>query len=153
MRGSIQERFDAKWMPEPYSGCWLWTDHDNGNGYGQIQINHSMCVAHRLSWTLHYGPIPKGLKVLHRCDTPSCVNPSHLFLGTQQDNMLDGVRKKRVKPPALKGERHGQSKLLDSQISTIRKDGRTQSKIAADYGISQTLISQIKLRKIWRHIP
>jgi hypothetical protein len=87
----IAERFDTKWEPVPWCGCWLWTDALDRDGYGHI----SGVRAHRQSWKLFRGEIPRGVYVLHECDVPSCVNPDHLFLGTQQDNLLDMARKDR----------------------------------------------------------
>lgn len=90
--------FNAKWMPEPNSGCWLWTANIGRNGYGQIQIKRRPVPAHRAAWELFKGPIPKGMHVCHRCDTPACVNPDHLFLGTMSDNIKDSYAKGRSKP-------------------------------------------------------
>ncbi len=92
--------------------CWLWKGYlTRKNGYGKISFNKKDQVAHRVSWQLKNGDIPTGMSVLHKCDNPPCVNPDHLFLGTQRDNVLDMVRKKRhwafVKPEsAATGERH-----------------------------------------------
>lgn len=97
MRGSPQERFDAAYIPEPNSGCWLWLRvlNKKDDGYGTLRLNGICQSAHRVSWVLHRGTIPEGLWVLHRCDVPSCVNPDHLFLGTHQDNVDDKMRKGR----------------------------------------------------------
>jgi hypothetical protein len=90
-------RFRGKIRIEP-SGCWLWIGATNGKGYGKIQQGRRggiPLLAHRVSWELHRGPIPDGLMVLHQCDSPPCVNPDHLFLGTGLDNMRDMVAKSR----------------------------------------------------------
>lgn len=80
--------------PEPMSGCWLWIGVDDGDtGYGRFGPRQHQ--AHRVSWLLYRGPIPAGLFVLHRCDVPRCVNPTHLFLGTQTDNVRDCIAKGR----------------------------------------------------------
>jgi len=96
---SLKERFNNKWTPEPYSGCWLWTGGINGYGYGAIGAGYPqrMRGAHRASWELFCGDIPKGIQVLHRCDTPCCVNPLHLFLGTPSDNIKDKMVKGRYR--------------------------------------------------------
>lgn len=89
---SLAERFDSKIERIPFSGCWIWTGRVmERNGYGTLGRN----LAHRISWKLHSGPIPKGLYVLHRCDVSCCVNPEHLFLGTQLDNVRDMMAKGR----------------------------------------------------------
>jgi hypothetical protein len=93
------ERFMAKVSPEPTSGCWLWTGALGMDGYGiRVHLHgeeRKPRRAHRASWEIFRGPIPDGLWVLHRCDNPPCVNPDHLFLGTQTDNIRDAVRKGR----------------------------------------------------------
>lgn len=77
------------------AGCWVWTGSKIPTGYGKLSIHNKKVAAHRLSWALHNGPIPAGLHVLHRCDNPPCVNPEHLFLGTDGDNAADKVSKGR----------------------------------------------------------
>ena len=92
---TLQERFDAKVSPEPTSGCHLWTGGIFGSGYGAVWDGGRHLGAHRLAWELARGPVPAGLCVLHRCDNPPCVNPSHLFLGTKGDNNRDKISKGR----------------------------------------------------------
>lgn len=103
--------------------CWEWTGAADYDGYGQLKIKGKMHTAHRMSWELANGPIPRGegphgTCVLHKCDNPSCVNPAHLFLGTHQDNVTDKVTKGRQSH--TRGSAHGNSKLSESQVSAIR---------------------------------
>jgi hypothetical protein len=127
--------------------CWLWVGSKTHFGYGQL-YNHKdkrhPHRAHRLSWEIHYGDIPDGLQVLHKCDNPGCVNPEHLFLGNQKDNVRDAIRKGR----AVKGN----SKLDNELADNIRKDYmivKSQRKLAKIYGVHQSLICLVLNNKIW----
>jgi len=104
---------------------------------------------------IHNGEIGAGLFVCHKCDTPLCVNPDHLFLGTHQENMNDCVAKGRTnggtKTP-LRGSKNAKSKLSESQVALIRSLNWPQRKIASHFGVSQALISKIKRNEMWRHI-
>jgi hypothetical protein len=92
---SAQERFALSYQ-EDESGCWIWQGRPRGsNGYGCLKVDGLWVGAHRFSYQTHVGPIPDGLLVLHRCDVPMCVNPAHLFIGTNQDNSDDKVSKGR----------------------------------------------------------
>ena len=97
---TLLERFQDKYIPEPMSGCWLWISLVDGKGYGYLRNRivdgrRKVLKAHRVSWTLHNGEIPAGFQVCHKCDIPGCVNPRHLFIGTNSDNQLDSVSKQR----------------------------------------------------------
>lgn len=135
---NIIERFMSHVMPEPNTGCWLWISYGNPKGYGHFYVNNKTHRAHRFSYSLFVGNIPDGIQVLHKCDTPSCVNPDHLFLGTNHKNMIDKV---------LKG-RHP-SKLTQSQVDEIRTLSGTNTSIAKKYGVDRTLITRIKDGTIW----
>ncbi len=145
----VKERFDEKWIPEPYSGCWIWTSTTDQLGYGHFYLNGA-AFSHRVSWTIYRGEIPKGMNVCHKCDTPSCVNPDHLFLGTDADNIRDAVRKGRWSD--ARGEAHGNSKLTNEQVTAIRNDPRIYDEIKADYGIARSHVCRIKRRQAWSHI-
>ena len=95
-KGKILARFDRLCIPEPNSGCWLWLGALHVFGYGKFGLHEKIYHAHRIAWQLLRGRISSGLQVLHKCDNPSCVNPDHLFLGTQKDNIHDMWQKGRA---------------------------------------------------------
>jgi hypothetical protein len=137
--------------PEPNSGCWLWTGpvRNNRSPYGQ----YGRRPAHRYSYERQFGPIPDGCFVCHRCDTPSCVNPDHLFVGTPMDNSQDCVRKGR-NPRGVTNR--GGGKLTEAQVTDIRRrysGGALQRDIAAAFGVSQPMVSSITRGASWRHLP
>jgi len=139
----LADRFNGKWEPITESGCWVWKDHLMHKGYGVISINGKPKRAHRVSYELHKGEITNNLHVLHKCDVRCCVNPDHLFLGTNADNMRDRDAKGR----AAKGVSHGLAKLSTEDVNAIRCDNRTQQEIASEYNVSRGHISDIKLYK------
>lgn len=96
----VSTRLDENTQPEPTTGCMLWIRSTDTNGYGMLCVDGRKRKAHRVAWELANGPIPAGLHVLHRCDTPACVNPAHLFLGTHTDNMRDCSAKGRTRGTA-----------------------------------------------------
>ena len=100
------KHFWSKISPEPNSGCWLWAGHIKPNGYGEQRVKGRLYLAHRLSWFLHFGDIPPGLLVCHRCDNRACVCPTHLILGSHQDNHDDMTKKGRRKTPPNVGITH-----------------------------------------------
>lgn len=152
-----EQRFDSLWMPVPWSGCWLWLGYGTKEGYGRIEFAGRKYLAHRVSYERFVGPVADGMLVLHRCDIPSCVNPAHLFLGTDLINTLDKLAKGRhAHGPEhsawVRGEKQHMAKLTDEIVRRIRDDRRAQSAIAAEYGIAQSHVSQIKRRVIWKHV-
>src|SRR3990167_1210519 len=114
--------------------CWEWKSCKNPEGYGQFTIDGKKVYAHRYSWELHNGTIPDGLWVLHHCDNPACVNPDHLFVGTQTDNMQDMISKGRSEYLGISGENNHQAHLTTDIVKIIRKryafGGITQQKLA-----------------------
>lgn len=132
--------------------CWIWVGACSQNGYGQLRITRTLKLAHRVSWEIHFGEIPTGLEVCHNCpdgDNPSCVNPAHLWLGTQKENMNDCSRKGRI----AKSEKSGQAKLTQEIVNNIRSDavaGYPQRWIARFYGIARSRVSDIVNYKTWR---
>lgn len=150
MRKSFQERFEEKLAYEPNCGCWLWTggSHSKKKPYGKIRKGRKKYSTHRVAYELYIGKIPENLHVLHKCDMPACCNPDHLFVGTNQDNMTDMVKKNR----SAKGSEKPDAKLTEKQIPAIRKDTRICREIAADYGVGRRVINDIKLGRAWRHV-
>jgi len=141
------------------SGCWIWMGCVNENGYGRVgagnfQTNGSKTIsAHRLSWRLFVGDIPAGMHLCHRCDVPSCVNPSHLFIGTPRDNIHDAIRKGRARRGKLRGEAHGRALLTERDVIEILVTPGSARLVSEKYGVSQGAIEQIRRGKNWTHIP
>jgi hypothetical protein len=132
-------------------GCWLWQGAKIPDGYGQLQGPQGKVVlVHRLSWQLFRGPIPEKAQVLHKCDVPSCLNPEHLFLGSQRDNILDMKAKGRL--VTFSGERHGMAKLKWVHIRKIRSQyslGKTRAQLAQEYAISWSQLNRIVKGTSW----
>jgi len=119
-----------------------------GAGYGIVSFQKELQLVHRLIYEFAKGPIPKGMYVCHKCDQPACMNINHLFLGTPADNNQDCIDKGR-KPH---GSDTGASKLTEGQVIEIRgliEDGVSQSKIAKEYGVDQSLVCLINTKKRW----
>lgn len=137
--------------------CWIWigsvNSHPNKGGYGYMTFGgHKKLKAHRLSWELHNGKIPKGICVLHSCDNRKCVKPSHLFLGTQADNMADRLKKGHY--PV--GEKHPSSKFTESQVREIirlyRSVGLTAKIVGKMFSTSEAYIWNLVNGYCWKHL-
>lgn len=155
---------DAFWQrvdkqgPEPshvagLGPCWLWTGAKDGKGYGQVRRRPKLWQAHRLAYTLTHGDIPEGLVVMHRCDNPTCVNPEHLSLGTQADNMADAAQKDRL----ATADDLPQTKLTAAQVARaiqeVTDGASTLRELAQEFGVSEaTLNSAVRGTKSWRHL-
>ena len=150
MRGTLEERFEAKTMPIPECGCLLWIGACDRGGYGMISLDGRNIQAHRIAWFLAYGQIPDGLHVLHKCDIRNCVRHEHLFLGTNAENVADKKNKNRCS--RCTGGENGRAKLTDDLIRKIRLDQRTLKEIGNEYGIHLAQVSLIKRRESWRHV-
>ena len=148
--GSPHERFARLYEPDLNSGCWLWTRGLTERGYGAYQIYGLKMRAHRFSYALHHGPIPLGALVCHRCDTPSCVNPAHLFLGSLSDNTQDMLAKGRK--PDVRGERHPLRKLNDEAVRAIRAASGDIDRLAAKYGVSRWTVLDVRTGRRWQHV-
>lgn len=134
--------------------CVLWPFGILPNGYGSAYLDGKTIGAHRLSFMIHCGEIPKGMYVLHSCDNPTCCNPRHLRAGTPLDNMQDKVNRGRLVVP--RGEQSRHAKLTESDVIEIRKlyaSGMTQLKLAKEFGVSQPHIGDIVRCEVWKHLP
>lgn len=151
----IGERFWSKVDIRGEDDCWEWTAYLE-DGYGKIRIAGKSVLAHRVAYELTKGPIPEGLCVCHRCDNRKCVNPRHLWLGTNADNVADREAKGRNRLPDCKGEAHGNAKLTAEDVLRIRElyddGGYTQKEIARLFGIARTQVSRIVNGHHWRHV-
>jgi hypothetical protein len=128
------------------TSCQEYDGLKDGFGYGFVTMRGvGKVLAHRLAWALHNGADPAGKVVMHTCDNPPCINPEHLVLGTQKDNMNDMRRKGR----AAKREGHGNAKLTEATVAAIRAATGTQCAIAAEFGTTQSNVSLIKNGQHW----
>jgi hypothetical protein len=167
--------------PEPNTGCWLWERATTRGGYGNVWVNGRIYRAHRASYEAFVGAIAPGLSVCHKCDTPACVNPDHLFLGSNEDNARDKVRKGRqlrgerhhwrcrpesrpsgarhgskTKPERIaRGEANAHARLTVATVRMARQRvqaGESQTRVAADLGVSLTTVNNAVRRTSWRHV-
>lgn len=136
-------------MPEPNSGCHLWLGGVDQYGYGQTFWQGVRWSAHQAAWISANGSIPKGLCVCHKCDVRSCINITHLWIGTNAENTADKVAKGRVARNF--GEKAGNAILTQAQADAIREMSGTQESIAAKFGISRRTVSHIKVGNTWRN--
>jgi hypothetical protein len=152
----LQTFFEASYIPEPNSGCWLWERGGEEAGYGFIHVNGRNKRVHRFAWEAFRGSIPKGLCVLHRCDVRSCVNPDHLFLGTIADNNADMAFKGRAKggKGGPSGELHRMAKLTAMDVAEIRNRPEEKSAVLTrEYGVGSWAIRSIRNGRGWRGSP
>lgn len=149
---NLVERFNRHWLPDAH-GCRIWTGARHRQGYGHFVLNGKVQLAHRVAWFLAYGDHPPSdVKVCHTCDIPRCVNPMHLFLGTQRENMRDAAAKSRLGKADKRGEKNGKSVFSDEQVRSILRDSRKLKEIAHEYECAVSTISMIKTGKNWRHL-
>ncbi len=153
-----EERIIAFWSKASITAnpdkCWEWQAGHNKGGYGKFGIGGKWKLANRVAWELVNGSIPDSMKVLHECDNPSCINPRHLFLGTDLDNAKDRERKGRGH--YKRGENNSCHKLTNEQVLEIRRlyavGGISYRKLAAMFGICNVTVNDIVRRRIWKHI-
>lgn len=143
------QRFAHYTMPEPNSGCLLWLGNCTVAGYGVLRILKKVVYAHRFSWVHHFGEIPAGLHVCHKCDVPGCVNPNHLFLGTDADNLSD----MRSKGRHNLGIKNGAAKLNEDAVRFIRANpSLSLASLARKFGVGHQTIGNVRLGLRWKHI-
>ncbi len=163
-RGGYRARMAAKnverrfWsyilQPNDPSCCWPWQGQVDVNGYGRFNWRRGDTqLAHRLSYRLAHGELPADRFVCHRCDNPPCINPAHLFLGTQLDNMRDAAAKGRTASPDRRGEQVNTAKLSTADVIFIRGASASTAEVAAHFGISREQVSNIRKRRQWKHVP
>lgn len=169
IKQSEKERFFAK--VNKTDGCWLWSAAKDRKGYGMFSVGpshlpdgkrrNSMVSAHRFSYQMQFGEIAShdsfhGLCVLHKCDTPSCVNPDHLFIGTNLENVRDMDSKGRRVVVAKKGSDHVNSVLNEQQVREIVQKHRInkvpQNQLSKDYGVCNATINHIFTGRLWAHL-
>lgn len=142
----MTQRFWEK-VSKSSDGCWLWTGATNGKGYGRFGVGGKNKFAHRVAYEMSRGAIPLGMIVMHRCDTPACVNPNHLICGTVAENNSDMVAKGRASPPPVLKTN---AKLTANQARQIRKSPLGNLLLASAFGVNPSTISKIKRGETWR---
>lgn len=140
---------------EDERGCWEFSGHKNRQGYGRARVKGKLTRMHRWSYDLVKGPIPPGLHVLHKCDNPPCINPDHLFLGTDEDNVRD--REAKGRGVRKKGTSHWKSQLTEEDVKAIRKARKRQpptslKTLSKIYNVKESAISHAALGKSWKHL-
>ena len=146
---TLQERFEAKFTKG--DGCWEWTAFKDQCGYGRFSFAGRSASAHRVAYQMYVDEIPDGLCVLHRCDNRRCVNPTHLFLGTNTDNIHDCMNKGR----SMHGEKNSQARLTERQVKAIRarrNDGALTADLAKEFGVSGATIYKIAHYLRWAYL-
>ena len=155
VRKELGAKLQSLCRVNPTTGCWEWLGYCNRDGYGIFGVSHqSARLAHRLSYACFRRAVPAGCCVLHICDNPKCINPAHLFLGSQAENVADCTAKGRWarSRPSQRGELNAQAKLKRCDVEAIRElanQGIPQRRIARRYGISQSQVSNIRRGAKW----
>jgi hypothetical protein len=146
-------RFWSKVAIDPTTGCWEWTAYRDRQGYGRFGVDGTNWLAHRLAWLLTHGTIEPDRVIRHTCDNPPCINPDHLLVGTQADNIKDRQDRGRHRPGRLAGESHGQAKLTWEQVRDLRS--RTyrrgdKGRLCAELGITRPTLRRILDGSGWK---
>lgn len=150
LSASTVTRFGTKIKPDA-NGCLIWTHGKDADGYGVIWNNRKQVRAHRVSWVIAYGAIPRGKMVLHKCPGKhrrDCVEPTHLYLGVARSNSHDMI----ANNTRLIGVRNKRAKLNDHIVRAIRASDATHVALAKQYGVTPSAIMFVRQRKVWRHV-
>jgi len=141
-------KFYSFYDVDPVTKCWIWNGRQDKDGYGIFYFSGGKERAHRFSYKLHYQIDPQDLMVCHHCDTPACVNPDHLFLGTCQDNLQDALQKGRF---AI-GDLNGRSKLTPEQVKYALSSTESGASLARKWGVSRSTVNRIRRGQGWRNV-
>lgn len=148
---NLRDRFHTLYKIDS-RGCWIWKKGKSSMGYGCISYDGKQQRSHRVSYLLYKGPIENGLFVCHACDIPSCVNPDHLWLGNNKENIIDMFKKKRK---SNVGDNNPRATLKERQVINIKqklKDGIKAAIIAKTYRVKKAIIDNIKVGRTWKHV-
>jgi predicted XRE-type DNA-binding protein len=145
-REELLDGFGNWYEVEPNTGCWLWLRAANTQEYGNLHLDGSYALAHRALYELTFGQIPEGMVVMHKCDTPCCVNPDHLMVSTQKENQRDMAKKGR----SMRGRECPTAKITAEQASWIKTTDLPQKQMAEMLGISKQSVCDIKHGRTWK---
>jgi hypothetical protein len=136
-------------------GCWEWQGLRAEGGYGRAWLHGTIHRAHRVAWAAVEGELPAGVQVCHHCDNPPCCRPSHLFIGSQADNIADAMEKGRlVKPPDPTGEGNPSAILTEEDVRQIKAlAAEPRAEVAARFGVSKSCLQDIYKGRTWTHVP
>lgn len=150
---TLRDKLEHYAMPVPESGCWLWTGATNNRGYGRISAGGGRTqYAHRIAYIEFKGGIPDGFEVCHKCDTPSCCNPDHLFIGSHWENMRDASSKGRMRTTPSYGTDHVRAVLTAEQVVAIRMSHKTALQWATEIGCHPETIRKAKSGRTYQNV-
>ncbi len=142
---TIKQKIEEYSVPVPEAGCWIWTRAVNNKGYGTVSVgNQKAKYAHRMYYSEFKGEIPDGMEVCHKCDTPACVNPDHLFLGTHHENMMDSSKKGRIRTTPRSGTRHHKAVFDNESLKYIRTSKESNKQLAEKFGCCKATVVRAK---------
>lgn len=152
----VIERLEEKYVEDDDTNCWEWTAATNKSGYGRIRIDDVLRYAHRVSYRIHVGDLDDGAQVNHRCHNPRCINPDHLYSGTQKDNIEDAIEQGEFLESKPRAQDNPNTVLTEEQVREIRQLYRetdhTQRSLASKFDVSKGAIQDVLERKSWDHL-